>query len=579
MDTVLDKGMHIIHLNVNSLLGKLDQIREMFHDGKVDILTFSETKLDDSVTDVQIEIENYSVIRNDRNRHGGGVCMYVNSRLSYITRPELTHEAIETVWIEIIGKQTKPVLVCTIYRPPGQNDFYDILEGCMSKVDGGETVLIGDWNTDMLSKEAPVFKSFSRFCDLHSLHQLIMQPTRICDSTQTVIDLILTTDKDKILKSGVFICGLSDHYMVFCSRKKQQPYSGHHKTVQSRVLKNYNSEDFNHRLESLDWSRELNCTEVDKAWHGFKAKFISILNTVAPLKTTRVKSRSEPWMNSDILTAMIARDKKCSEYHKCNSKLKKRFGHDLRIHTVNLKKQRNNLKNKVTAMVREAQRSYIEDKVEENTNKPRELWKLLHNQLGCGKKLKTRFTNININSDNTIIRDKKDVATCLNIFFTTIATSLVDKLPLHSGLFDEKHILKFYQNLGVRKDDFKLATVSTDEVFKRLSALQPHKATGLDKIPSKFLKDSAASIAPIITHIVNLSIKQGRVPQDFKIAKVTPLYKKGSKLDPGNYRPISILSSISKVMEKIVYEQVEKYLAEKKTNFQIPIRLQALTLH
>ena len=91
--------------------------------------------------------------------------------------------------------------------------------------------------------------------------------------------------------------------------------------------------------------------------------------------------------------------------------------------------------------------------------------------------------------------------------------------------------------------------MSTEEVLKKLSALQPHKATGHDNNPSKFLRD-AETIAPIITHIINLSIRQGQVPQDYKLAKVTPLHKKGSKLDPGNYRPVSIIISISKVMEK-----------------------------
>ncbi|KAK1898792.1 putative RNA-directed DNA polymerase from transposon X-element [Dissostichus eleginoides] len=110
--------------------------------------------------------------------------------------------------------------------------------------------------------------------------------------------------------------------------------------------------------------------------------------------------------------------------------------------------------------------------------------------------------------------------------------------------------------------------VTTAEVLKKLSALQPNKATGHDNIPSKFLRDSAAAITPVITHIINLSIKQGHVPKDFKIARVTPLHKKGSKLDPGNYRPVSILTSISKVMEKIVYEQDEKYLAEKNLIYE-----------
>ena len=160
------------------------------------------------------------------------------------------------------------------------------------------------------------------------------------------------------------------------------------------------------------------------------------------------------------------------------------------------------------------------------------------------------------------------MANRLNTYFTTIASKLVAKLPPPSGLFGTEHITAFYSNLGVCEDDFKLATVSTDEVFKKLSTLHQHKATGHDKIPPRFLRDSAASIAPIITHIINLSIKQGHVPQDFKLAKVTPLHKKGSKLDPGNYRPISILSSISKVMEKIIYEQVAEYLEKNSLIYE-----------
>ena len=127
----------------------------------------------------------------------------------------------------------------------------------------------------------------------------------------------------------------------------------------------------------------------------------------------------------------------------------------------------------------------------------------------------TRFSNINIKSDDTLLTDKLDVANHLNIFFTNIATTLVNKLPSFSGRFGVEHIKTFYNNLGVCKDDFKLVTVSTEEVLKKMSVFQPHKATGHDNIPSKFLRDSAVSIAPIITHIINLSISQRQVPQDF----------------------------------------------------------------
>ncbi len=84
---------------------------------------------------------------------------------------------------------------------------------------------------------------------------------------------------------------------------------------------------------------------------------------------------------------------------------------------------------------------------------------------------------------------------------------------------------------------------------------------GLDNIPARFLRDAAEVITPCITHIINMSIEQGYCPNDFKFARVIPLYKKGSKLEHGNYRPVSILCSLSKIIEKIIFEQIDTYLA------------------
>lgn len=103
--------------------------------------------------------------------------------------------------------------------------------------------------------------------------------------------------------------------------------------------------------------------------------------------------------------------------------------------------------------------------------------------------------------------------------------------------------------------------MSEVEVLKKLKALNPSKATGHDNIPAKFLSDAAEIITPCITYLINLSIDQGQFPSYFKLARVIPLYKKGVKSDPGNYRPVSILCSLSKVIERIMYEQIDSYLA------------------
>ncbi|KAJ3587836.1 hypothetical protein NHX12_011431 [Muraenolepis orangiensis] len=218
-------------------------------------------------------------------------------------------------------------------------------------------------------------------------------------------------------------------------------------------------------------------------------------------------------------------------------------------------------------MIKSAKKNYFNEKIEENKKQPQQLWKSLK-ELGCNNRLKTKITNLNIKLNGSLISEKRNVANCLNGFFTTIASTLVDKLPSHSGLYSEQHMNAFYRTLGVVKDSFKISPVTAEDVLLKLRALQPTKATGHDGIPTRFLRDAAVAIAPVVAHITNLSIRQGHVPQEFKLVRVVPLYKKGSKLDPGNYRPVSILCSISKVIERLIYEKVNTYLLNHKLLFK-----------
>ena len=112
--------------------------------------------------------------------------------------------------------------------------------------------------------------------------------------------------------------------------------------------------------------------------------------------------------------------------------------------------------------------------------------------------------------------------------------------------------------------------MSENKVLKYLTKLSPNKATGLDGIPSRFVLDSASLIACPLTHVINMSLIHGVVPDDLKLARVVPLYKKNNKTEVGNYRPVSILGVISKVFERVVYDQIEKYLQDRgllDTNF------------
>ena len=96
-------------------------------------------------------------------------------------------------------------------------------------------------------------------------------------------------------------------------------------------------------------------------------------------------------------------------------------------------------------------------------------------------------------------------------------------------------------------------------------------------IPSLFLRDGAESIIVPVSHIVNLSITTETVPYAFKDAKVIPLHKEGSKLDPGNYRPVSILCVLSKILERAVHSQLNHYLEERGLLFEINLVFEVVT--
>ena len=390
-------------------------------------------------------------------------------------------------------------------------------------------------------------KSFKNICNLHNLTQLIGQFTRVTSTSQTIIDLILASDKTRIKRSGVIECNMSDHNIIFCTRKIHGPVADGHTKIVCRSMKDYSPEVLTTAIEEKDWSEILNSSSSEEAWACFKPAFLTIIDNIIPAKVVRVRAKTEPWMTGEILSAIKLRNKSYTEFRKNKTE----------EHLVKSKK----LRNRVVKLIKNAKKNYLNVNIELNKSHPQKLWETLKH-LGCSNKIQTKNTNICINSNNTLITDKLMVGNCFNSFFTSIATQLVSKLPPHSGLYGSDHIQTHYENLGAIKDSFFFKPVNTADVLKKLISLQPNKATGLDNIPTRFLRDAAVHIAPIITHITNLSINQSQVPQDFKQARVIPLHKKGSKLEPGNYRPVSILCSISKVIERIIHEQINNYITK-----------------
>ena len=322
------KGLHCIHSNARSLFNKLSEFRLISQKTNAAIIAISETWLDDSHTDSSISIDGYSLIRRDRDGHGGGVCFYIRDDIPYKTRPDLCNDDLEDLWLEILLPKSKPIYASVCYRNDKNNNLLKCLENSMSKLRPDcDFIILGDFNICLLKSKSKLCREYKSFLNMFNCKQLIKLPTRVTNKTSSLLDHIFTNNPSKINQSGIIKTGFSDHYLTYCSRKNVKFSLGKHKRIKFRSMKNYSQLDFLNKLGNIDWSVVLNCQDVNEAWSIFKAIFTGILDEIAPFKEVRIRGRTEPWMNGDILDLIRKRDKALgdSNKNKENNELREQF--------------------------------------------------------------------------------------------------------------------------------------------------------------------------------------------------------------------------------------------------------------
>ena len=195
-----------------------------------DILAINESKINESISDDEISIGGFHLIRKDRNGYGGGVLMYIRGTIPFSERNDLrTACSMVMLRVEIIRPCSRPFLVTTWYRLPGSdsslfNEFENFLSKC--DLEDKEILLMGDLNCDVSKFPPDAHTRRLQFLScVYQLEQLINEPTRVTRTSATLIDLIFTNRNENIVKSGVIHLGISDHSLVFAVRKFVVPKS------------------------------------------------------------------------------------------------------------------------------------------------------------------------------------------------------------------------------------------------------------------------------------------------------------------------------------------------------------------
>jgi hypothetical protein len=521
----------LAHINVRSLLPKIEEIRYLLHSGKIDVLCITETWLDETIFGHEVDCQGYTLFRNDRNRHGGGVAIYVKDGHDVILRQDLTDNEIESVWVEMKKIEIiDSLLVCAIYRPPSSSHvYYENMINVITKAasNNKEMIILGDFNYDYKLDESLSNNPVKYIEDLFSLRQLILDKTRVTPNSAKTLDLILSSIPNIHSNSGVHKIGLSDHFLCYtCLDIKKPKYM--HKVIRSRNYKRFDEKLF---MKELKDNKELLdvkfINDTHSAWAKWKSIFNYVCNLHAPLKESRVKERHNPWITPQVVNMMYKRDYLHSQANKTKN--------------PNLWNDYKELRNSITKKIKLLKKEYYSSLTDIHQNNPKKFWKEIK------KIMPNKINTSSLPNDMTVEE--------LNTYFGSIGR---DTVKLISGITDNKQL--FWKG---PKSIYNFSMVFTDSatVAKYLKVLGNNSNIDIHGMDSKLLSISAPVISSQICHIINLSIAQGNIPDDWKVARVTPIYKgKGNKDEPGNYRPISVICHIAKIMEKIIHAQLIKYL-------------------
>ncbi len=476
---------------------------------------------------------------------GGGVALYIRDNLSFTIRNDLVPVQLEMICVEINLPYNRSFLVSTWYRPPNANiDLFTEYSSFVEKCDYEDKhlIILGDMNCDYLKDPVEHHTRKLQFLSsVYQLEQLISNPTRVTDKSSALIDLAFTNDVNNIAKSGVIHCGMSDHNIIYVVRKFVPPKRQEIKK-EIRNLKYFVAEHFIHDLSNMPWEDIENIDNPNVAWKFWESNFKTVLDRHAPIRHKRVKRSSIPWLNSDIKQMMRNRD-----FHKKQS-VKHGSGYHWRLYQT--------LRNKVNTEIRKNKSYYFREKIAEcNINDPKNTWKLLNSLMGRNNK-----SNLikEIKIDDKTITENDHISEAFNDFFINIGSTLASDVTRLSP----NNVNTYLKLPDSNSPSFHFTYIPVENVLMTLRHLKVFKSTGIDKIPAKMLRIAADVIAPSLTYIFNLSLSTGEFVDDWKNARVTPIYKDGNRQIVGNYRPISVLPIISKIFEKEIFQQLYKYMNE-----------------
>ena len=428
------------------------------------------------------------------------------------------------------------------------NEFLPKLGTLLDKISSEEktVILLGDFNIDLLKfdNKADVFK-FLDTLSSYLLKPYITLPTRITEKSKSLIDNIFISTTPYSANSGNFLTGISDHLIQF-SILKTNCGSVEHPKGYYKDWKNFDQKSFSDKFNNIDWKELLQTGKKNPnlSFNLFYDKLTNLVNSHVPLKKIskkQIKREKKPWVTKGIIRSMSLRDKFLKKYINAKDPENK-----ARHHT-----KYKIYRNSITNLLRISKNLHYKTFFNLNHNDSKKTWEGINEVINKRKKTQP---NIVLQKGKEKIIDPENIANEFNVFFSTVAKKLQDQIPKTDNF--EQYVKKLQS-----PNSFFFSPVTTNEILTTFKSLDHSKSTGEYSIPKQLFQYVPNTLAFILQILINMTFETGIFPSALKTVKVIPVFKnKGSNQDVNNYRPISLLSNIDKIFEKLVYSRIMSFL-------------------
>lgn len=480
------------------------------------------------------------------NHIHGGVMIFANPNLQ-MTELKLNTECVEIEfeYTAAISRSIKTIILC-LYRSPDGNlenfleKFYNINDELATRFPKYRIIICGDFNIHFEKDlKRAIFEEIS---SSFQLQLTVEEPTRIRNGPPATLDNILIQNKNEIYMLLNKDFGISDHTGQIISLQCNEKIDTRPTSQEKRIFNNKNNKTFAYNLKNINWDIIYTKPEVNDAFEAFATLLDSCFKKSYPLKKVNSKKINKGWITKAIRTScknkrsliMLKNHFPTSGFLKDYVKIYS----NLLENIISLSKQR-----------------YFRSQIEDSNNKIKTTWNVIKTNIQ--KNPPQAKENLELQDKNETITDPKQVADIFAQFFETVAQKLT------GNIISKKTHREFLRSIQPNQNNpFSFTDVDEDQVETITKKLKSKHSTGYDEIPITIIKDNIDILKKPLVHLINLSLGSRIFPDSYKIAKVKPLFKKGQKTSVENYRPVSLLPSISKILETVVKNQLTDYITQ-----------------